>query len=491
MNPSHVGIGVTVARAATGILDRSWPTPPVPAPRSTSPRSRRSSGRASPTPGTSSTWSGGPCATSSSGRHARDWTSARARTPRETTRDPARVGRPPVPRRRAVRHGRRAEGRPPARDHDLPRGGLRRGAPQAGGDLRRRRRDRPGAARLHDQRDGGPAARRRLRRPVRRGEGARGALARHAARPRGLVRRRPPADGPRRAVRGAARGRPRRRASSRRWRAMAERLDDRLGRADPRRARPAARRRRAPPTGSRCSSRPGSPSGSCPRCRRSGWSRTRSTTTRTCSGTRTPWSPATEPRLRLRLAALLHDIGKPATRQVLGRRRVVPPPRGGRCADGARAADGAALPDARRSTTSCTLIELHLRFHGYGEGWTDAAVRRYVRDAGPLLDDLNQLTRADVTTRNPKRAEAFRRAAGRARGADRGARRAGEPGGDAPAARRAGGDGAPGRRRPGRSSGEALAMLMERAAGTRPDRPRTRRSPRSTRGPRRAGAGEA
>ena len=42
-----------------------------------------------------------------------------------------------------------------------------------------------------------------------------------------------------------------------------------------------------------------------------------------------------------------------------------------------------------------TLVELHLRFHGYGEGWTDAAVRRYVRDAGPLLDELNQLTRAD------------------------------------------------------------------------------------------------
>jgi poly(A) polymerase len=54
-----------------------------------------------------------------------------------------------------------------------------------------------------------------------------------------------------------------------------------------------------------------------------------------------------------------------------------------------------------------TLIELHLRFHGYGEGWTDAAVRRYVRDAGPLLDRLNQLTRADVTTRNPERAQRF------------------------------------------------------------------------------------
>jgi poly(A) polymerase len=55
----------------------------------------------------------------------------------------------------------------------------------------------------------------------------------------------------------------------------------------------------------------------------------------------------------------------------------------------------------------CTLIELHLRFHGYGEGWTDAAVRRYVRDAGPLLDRLNQLTRADVTTRNADRATRF------------------------------------------------------------------------------------
>jgi poly(A) polymerase len=54
------------------------------------------------------------------------------------------------------------------------------------------------------------------------------------------------------------------------------------------------------------------------------------------------------------------------------------------------------------------LIELHLRFHGYGEGWSDAAVRRYVRDAGPLLDRLNQLTRADVTTGNRFRAKQFR-----------------------------------------------------------------------------------
>jgi poly(A) polymerase len=53
------------------------------------------------------------------------------------------------------------------------------------------------------------------------------------------------------------------------------------------------------------------------------------------------------------------------------------------------------------------LVELHLRFHTYRMGWTDSAVRRYVRDAGPLLDRLNQLTRADVTTRNADRASRF------------------------------------------------------------------------------------
>ena len=51
------------------------------------------------------------------------------------------------------------------------------------------------------------------------------------------------------------------------------------------------------------------------------------------------------------------------------------------------------------------LVELHLRFHGYGEGeWTDSAVRRYVRDAGPLLTRLHALTRADCTTRNARKA---------------------------------------------------------------------------------------
>jgi poly(A) polymerase len=51
-----------------------------------------------------------------------------------------------------------------------------------------------------------------------------------------------------------------------------------------------------------------------------------------------------------------------------------------------------------------SLVELHLRFHTYSMGWTDAAVRRYVRDAGPLLAELNVLTRCDCTTRNEKKA---------------------------------------------------------------------------------------
>ncbi|HZI38481.1 MAG TPA: CCA tRNA nucleotidyltransferase, partial [Acidimicrobiia bacterium] len=58
------------------------------------------------------------------------------------------------------------------------------------------------------------------------------------------------------------------------------------------------------------------------------------------------------------------------------------------------------------------LVELHLRFHGYHEGdggWTDAAVRRYARDAGPLLDRLNELTRCDCTTRNKRKAEELAR----------------------------------------------------------------------------------
>jgi poly(A) polymerase len=58
----------------------------------------------------------------------------------------------------------------------------------------------------------------------------------------------------------------------------------------------------------------------------------------------------------------------------------------------------------------CRLVELHLRFHGYGTGeWTDSAVRRYVRDAGDELERLHMLTRADCTTRNQRKADRLRR----------------------------------------------------------------------------------
>ena len=117
------------------------------------------------------------------------------------------------------------------------------------------------------------------------------------------------------------------------------------------------------------------------------------------------------PDLVLRLAALLHDVGKPKTRAVLP---------GGRVAFHHHEVVGAAMARSRlkalRFPTAVvddvsTLIALHLRFHGYGPGeWTDAAVRRYVRDAGPQLIRLHVLTRADCTTRNKAKAARLARA---------------------------------------------------------------------------------
>ena len=107
--------------------------------------------------------------------------------------------------------------------------------------------------------------------------------------------------------------------------------------------------------------------------------------------------------LNLRLAALLHDVGKPATRQItpdgvsFHHHEVV----GARMA---RERLQALRYPAAIIDEVARLVEMHLRFHGYG-GWTDSAVRRYVRDAGPLLDLLNQLTRADCTTQNRLKAK--------------------------------------------------------------------------------------
>jgi poly(A) polymerase len=111
----------------------------------------------------------------------------------------------------------------------------------------------------------------------------------------------------------------------------------------------------------------------------------------------------TSASLVLRLAALFHDIGKPATRSIseegvtfrfhevvgakMTRKRMV------------------ALKYSQEMIDDVSmLVELHLRFHTYKMGWSDKAVRRYVRDAGPLLDELNELTRCDCTTRNARKA---------------------------------------------------------------------------------------
>lgn len=116
--------------------------------------------------------------------------------------------------------------------------------------------------------------------------------------------------------------------------------------------------------------------------------------------------PDSPPDLVLRLASLLHDIGKPATKRTEG---------AGVVTFHHHDVVGAKLAQKRlrelrydNETIAAVsrLIELHLRFFGYTEGaWTDSAVRRYVRDAGPLIERLHILTRADVTTRNRRKAD--------------------------------------------------------------------------------------
>ncbi|MFM7068572.1 MAG: HD domain-containing protein, partial [Actinomycetes bacterium] len=113
-------------------------------------------------------------------------------------------------------------------------------------------------------------------------------------------------------------------------------------------------------------------------------------------------------RDRLRLAALFHDVGKPSTRaigdngvsfhhhEVVGARMTRERMRALKFSN-----------DMVKDVTE--LVYLHLRFHTFEMGWSDAAVRRFVRDAGPLLEDLMDLTRSDCTTRNRRKAEQLER----------------------------------------------------------------------------------
>ena len=116
----------------------------------------------------------------------------------------------------------------------------------------------------------------------------------------------------------------------------------------------------------------------------------------------------TSPDRLLRLAALFHDVGKPRTRafvdggvtfhhhEVVGARMT------------RKRMQALRYPNDEIDLVT-ELVNLHLRFHTYRLGWTDRAVRRYVRDAGPLLDRLNELTRCDCTTRNAAKARALDR----------------------------------------------------------------------------------
>ena len=111
------------------------------------------------------------------------------------------------------------------------------------------------------------------------------------------------------------------------------------------------------------------------------------------------------PDLTIRLAALLHDIGKPRTRRFTGDGTVTFHHHDVVGAKLARKRMRALRYPNEITDDVAMLVELHLRFHGYGSGeWTDSAVRRYVRDAGDQLERLHILTRADSTTRNQRKA---------------------------------------------------------------------------------------
>jgi len=124
----------------------------------------------------------------------------------------------------------------------------------------------------------------------------------------------------------------------------------------------------------------------------------------------TAHEPTSPPDFVLRFGALMHDVGKPRTRRFEGSNRVTFHHHEVVGAKMTRKRMKALRFSNEEIDEVSKLVELHLRFHGYGSGeWTDAAVRRYVRDAGDQLVRLHKLTRADCTTRNLRKAQALAR----------------------------------------------------------------------------------
>jgi poly(A) polymerase len=123
-----------------------------------------------------------------------------------------------------------------------------------------------------------------------------------------------------------------------------------------------------------------------------------------------PRLPFETPDLVVRMAALMHDIGKPRTRRFGADNSVTFHHHDVVGAKMTRKRMRALRFSNDEIEAVSHLVALHLRFHGYGSGeWTDSAVRRYVRDAGDQLPRLHVLTRADCTTRNRRKAERLRR----------------------------------------------------------------------------------
>ena len=187
--------------------------------------------------------------------------------------------------------------------------------------------------------------------------------------------------------------------------------------------------------------------------------------------------PTAGPDLVLRWAALLHDIGKPATRAFLP---------GGRVTFHHHEVVGARMARKRLKALRYAnelieevgqLVFLHLRFYGYRSSeWTDSAVRRYVVDAGPLLPRLHKLVRSDCTTRNKRKAAALSAAYDTLEQRIADPARAGGAGRDPARPRRQRDHGDP--RHPARAAGRAgLPAPARRCGWTRPARPRREPSP--------------